>query len=203
MRSSNKLLVAAALAATLLFVESDRALAASIGINGTTLIFTGDNGNDVFSAASNATQVTIQSSTPVTILTPDCAPSGGGVQCGLGGIDLLAILAEGGDDVIDASSVSSNLNVFLSGGTGEDVLLGGFGNDILKGGPGDDVMLGGPGTNVCFGGGGGDIFLQCTVGEVEPPDPTLAPTAVPEPGTLVLLASALAACAAKRRHRKA
>jgi len=201
MRPSKTLLVAAAIAAVIVFVDSRRVSAASIGLNGTTLIFIGDASSDVIDVQSPfaPNNVFIDSSTSVSILTPDCVPAGGGVSCGLAGIDLVAILAGDGDDVVIAN-VTNQLKLFLSGGNGDDILLGGNGDDILKGGSGDDVMIGGVGNNVCFG-GPTDIMLDCTPGNVEPPDPTLGATEVPEPATLLLVASGIGAYAARRRRR--
>jgi len=202
MRPLKKLLVAAMMATASLFVESHPVLAASIGVNGTTLIFTADPGDDVISAtaAPGATNVLITGLSSVTILTPDCVPFGGGVSCGLAGIDLLAILGDSGDDVLDGIGITNSLKLFLSGNGGDDILLGGNGADILKGGPGDDVMIGGPGINVCFG-GPTDLMLDCTPGNVEPPDPTVDVSDVPEPATLLLVASGMGAYAAKRRRK--
>jgi|KBSMisStandDraft_5_1062788.scaffolds.fasta_scaffold01373_4 Ca2+-binding RTX toxin-like protein len=199
----SKTLLTAAIGAAILFVQSPRIFAASIGVNGTTLIFTADAGDDVITAAAapGATDVLITSSAPVTILTLDCVAAGGGITCGLAGIDLLAILGGSGSDVLDAINVSNHLNVFLSGGDGDDILLGGNGDDILKGGSGDDVMLGGAGTNVCFG-GPTDIMIACTLGGTEPPDPTLGASEVPEPATVLLVASGIGAFAARRRRRR-
>jgi len=200
MRPLKKLLASATMATACLFVDSHPALAASIGVNGTTLIFTADAGSDVITAtaAPGATDVLITGLSP-TILTSDCVPEGIGVRCGLAGIDLLAILGSSGDDVLIGIDVLNHLNLFLSGGGGDDVLLGGNGDDILKGGLGDDVMLGGPGINVCFD--ASDIRLDCTLGNVEPPDPTLQVSEVPEPATLLLVASGMGAYVARRRRR--
>jgi hypothetical protein len=200
MQPLNKLLMAATMATAFFFVEGHPVLAASIGLNGTTLIFTGDPGDDVITATAGpgATDVLITGLFPI-ILTPDCAPAGGGVRCGLAGIDLLAILGNSGDDVLLGDGIANHLKLFLSGDGGNDILLGGNGDDILKGGPGDDVMIGGGGIDVCFD--AADIRLDCTLGDIEPPDPTLGANEVPEPATLVLVASGIGAYAAKRRRR--
>ena len=199
----SKTLLTAAVAAAILFVQSPHVLAASIGVNGTTLIFTADAGDDVVTAVAGlgATDVLITSSAPVTILTLDCAAAGGGVTCGLAGIDLLAILGGSGSDVLVGTNVLNQLKLFLSGGDGDDILLGGNGDDILKGGSGDDVMLGGAGINVCFG-VPTELMLDCTPGNTEPPDPTLGANDVPEPATLRLVASGIGAFAARRRRRQ-
>jgi Ca2+-binding RTX toxin-like protein len=75
--------------------------------------------------------------------------------------DQLIVHGLAGDDVVDASAVSSGaMALTLDGGDGADVLLGGAGNDTLQGGAGDDVLFGGPGTDVLDGGPGNNILIQ-------------------------------------------
>ena len=87
----------------------------------------------------------------------------------------------GGNDVIDGSGVSANLEVYAAGGTdtviggsGADFLWGGSGSDILTGNDNDDVLVGqdaadtltgGAGTDVLYGsaGGGADGALDTFV----------------------------------------
>lgn len=62
-----------------------------------------------------------------------------------------------GDDVIDASSQTSN--IFLTGADGADALIGGSGHDAMIGGAGDDTMTGGAGNDTMLGGTGSDDFI--------------------------------------------
>jgi hemolysin type calcium-binding protein/PEP-CTERM motif-containing protein len=199
--------IVAGLVLVVSIAAAGRALAGSIGINGDALIFVADPGDNVVQGVSLITgDLALTSDSPVNILTPACALSGGRVVCGLAGINLLAVIVGPGDDVIDMSGVGAHLNVFLSGGDGDDVLIGGSGDDILKGGTGDDVLIGGPGNNVLFGGSGSNLLFEGVPGVIEPPDPTLStetdPTHVPEPGTLLLVGSCLGAFGARRRTRR-
>ena len=83
------------------------ALAGSIGLGGTTLILPGDAGDDVASVFSSGADLGFLVTFPLTVLTPVCAPSGGGATCSLAGIDLVAVLAGAGDDVIEASGAGA------------------------------------------------------------------------------------------------
>jgi Ca2+-binding RTX toxin-like protein len=75
--------------------------------------------------------------------------------------DRLTVNALAGDDVVEASGVGVGaIQLTLSGGDGNDVLIGGAGDDVLLGGPGDDVLIGGPGNDTLDGADGDDIILQ-------------------------------------------
>jgi len=93
------------------------------------------------------------------------------------GTDTFVLHGLGGDDNIDASQLSTAVNLVLDGGDGNDVihgadfasnLLGGAGNDTVIGGAGgdhisgndgNDVLLGGNGDNVIDGGAGNDQIV--------------------------------------------
>jgi len=82
--------------------------------------------------------------------------------------DRLSVNGLAGDDVIEASGVAAGaIQLTLSGGDGNDVLIGGAGNDILLGGPGDDVLIGGPGIDTLDGGEGDDIEIQLVDGNTQ------------------------------------
>jgi Ca2+-binding RTX toxin-like protein len=59
-----------------------------------------------------------------------------------------------GNDTIDGSGTSVNLEVYAAGGT--DTVIGGSGNDFLWGGAGDDIVIGNSGNDVLVGGTGAD-----------------------------------------------
>jgi Ca2+-binding RTX toxin-like protein len=76
-----------------------------------------------------------------------------------GTLDRLVVNGLAGDDIIDASSMPAAIQLTLTGGDGDDVLLGGAGNDVLVGGAGDDVLIGGDGDDVLDGGDGEDVLI--------------------------------------------
>jgi Ca2+-binding RTX toxin-like protein len=65
--------------------------------------------------------------------------------------DQLVINGLGGDDVIDATQVTT--------GQAQLVINGGDGNDVIHGSAGDDVIVGGRGNDTAFMGGGNDTFV--------------------------------------------
>lgn len=68
-----------------------------------------------------------------------------------------AILAGGGNDVVDLTSADYSLgDVRVEGGGGSDVIWASGGDDILLGGSGADRIFGGAGDDYLAGGGGGD-----------------------------------------------
>ena len=75
--------------------------------------------------------------------------------------DRLTVNGLAGDDVLDASGLAADaIQLTLSGGDGDDVLLGGAGNDTLLGGNGDDVLIGGAGQDILDGGPGDNVVLD-------------------------------------------
>ena len=75
--------------------------------------------------------------------------------------DRLWIGTNSGDDVIEASGVAVGaIQLTLSGGNNNDVLIGGDGNDTLLGSNGDDVLIGGPGVEILDGQEDDDIEIQ-------------------------------------------
>jgi len=71
----------------------------------------------------------------------------------------------GGDDIIDASGLSTRAEVYaqagtdvVTGGSGADFLWGGAGNDSVSGGSGDDVLVGESGADTLTGDAGIDTL---------------------------------------------
>jgi Ca2+-binding RTX toxin-like protein len=65
--------------------------------------------------------------------------------------DRIVLNGQGGDDVIDASSLEADGPALT--------MNGGLGNDVFLGGEGDDLIVGGDGNDVAFMGAGDDTFV--------------------------------------------
>jgi Ca2+-binding RTX toxin-like protein len=77
-----------------------------------------------------------------------------------GSNDSLTILAQGGNDVIDASALPAGVvNLTVDAGAGNDTITGSAGNDILIGGDGNDLVIGGRGDDMALLGAGNDTFV--------------------------------------------
>ena len=62
--------------------------------------------------------------------------------------DRLVLNGQGGNDVIDASSLEAGgIQLTMNGGLGNDVLIGSEGNDLINGGDGNDVAFMGAGDD--------------------------------------------------------
>lgn len=79
----------------------------------------------------------------------------------------------GGNDTIDGSGVSANMEVYAAGGTdiititdgtGADFLWGGTGNDTITGNNGNDTVVGEAGADTLTGGAGTDTLFGSTGG---------------------------------------
>ncbi|MCI5076085.1 calcium-binding protein [Oricola sp.] len=75
----------------------------------------------------------------------------------LAGTDVERVNGNDGDDVLDATGVTTS--VTLAGGGGSDTLTGGDGNDVIAGQAGADIIEGGAGTDSLFGGADADTFV--------------------------------------------
>ena len=144
----------------------------------------GGGGDDVLNGGEGTDTVDYSSQTdPITIVWKDSSVT---VQDGSNGTDTLndieKIIGSSGDDTIDYSELSSNIEVSLEdenafssieniiGTGGNDELTGDANANELKGGAGNDIFYAGTGSDT-FNGGGGTDTLNFT-------DATSAVTAV-------------------------
>ena len=98
----------------------------------------GTNGADVFGAAGDSGGVTVFGlHTQVNIFNQEAAN------------DRLTLNAQGGDDVVNASSLKADgIRLTINGGLGIDLMVGSDGDDLINGGDGDDTALMGAGDDV-------------------------------------------------------
>ena len=62
--------------------------------------------------------------------------------------DRLIVNGQGGDDVINASSLEADgIQLTMNGGLGNDLLIGSEGDDLINGGDGNDTALMGAGDD--------------------------------------------------------
>jgi len=86
---------------------------------------------------------------------------GKGIQTAARVINVETIFAGSGDDIIDLTSDTFDMdgtNITLKGEAGDDVLWAAEGDDILEGGLGNDILFGGDGNDTLTGGDGADVF---------------------------------------------
>lgn len=102
----------------------------SVTVNGT-------NGADVFGAAGDSGGVNVFGlHTAVDIFFTEVAN------------DKLTLNGQGGDDVINATSLEADgLQLAINGGLGNDLMIGSEGGDLMNGGDGDDTALMGLGDD--------------------------------------------------------
>ena len=73
------------------------------------------------------------------------------------GIEVLAVDAKAGDDLVDGSALTISVTIY--GGDGDDTLIGGSNDDHLYGQDGDDDLIGNLGADYLDGGAGSDGLL--------------------------------------------
>jgi Ca2+-binding RTX toxin-like protein len=103
-----------------------------------TITVNGTQGDDTFGATGDSSGVSVFGlHTAVNIVNHELAN------------DRLILNALGGNDTVDASSLTADgIQLTMNGGLGADLLIGSEGNDQLSGGDGDDVALMGGGDDV-------------------------------------------------------
>lgn len=89
----------------------------------------------------------------VIILT-DAGVSSGTEGISFSGIEMFAVDAGDGDDLVDGSALT--LSVTIYGGNGDDTLIGGSNDDFLYGQNDDDDLIGNLGADYLDGGSGSD-----------------------------------------------
>jgi Ca2+-binding RTX toxin-like protein len=102
-----------------------------------TVTVNGSAGDDVFGIAGDAGGVTVFGlQAQVNVFFADVG-------------DRVVLNGQGGDDVIDATSLEADGPLLtINAGLGDDILIGGEGGDLFNGGDGDDVALMGAGDDV-------------------------------------------------------
>jgi len=102
-----------------------------------TVTVNGTQGGDVFGVAGDAGGVTVFGlQAAVNIFSPE------------GANDRLILNGQGGDDVINASSLEAGaVMLTMNGGLGNDILIGSEGDDLFNGGDGNDTALMGAGDD--------------------------------------------------------
>jgi Ca2+-binding RTX toxin-like protein len=134
--------------------------------DGSTLLVTGEDDDDVVSISVEGNTVTIADTGTGGISTADadCANAGGAVTCPLdpgnpvppaGPISAVRFAGadlRGGNDSVTSSGPFA---LVVAGGAGDDVITGGPLGDDLIGQDGNDVVLGGEGDDFLFSGSGG------------------------------------------------
>jgi Ca2+-binding RTX toxin-like protein len=73
--------------------------------------------------------------------------------------DVLTINAQGGNDTVDVSGITSVFALTIDGGAGDDTITGSSRADILLGGDNNDTITGRQGNDIIFGGNGNDTFV--------------------------------------------
>jgi Ca2+-binding RTX toxin-like protein len=103
-----------------------------------TITTNGTQGDDVIGVAGDAAGISVFGlQATVNVVFPEVAN------------DRLILNGQGGDDVINASSLEAGgIQLTMNGGLGEDILIGSEGGDLINGGDGDDTALMGAGDDV-------------------------------------------------------
>lgn len=146
-------------------VLEDRAVPASVAMNGTTLEIKGDSWDNDAEIRETSTTITVRvvsQPTVGTVLTPDVVEK----SFSKSSVGEIKFWGFDGNDSVDNYAESKTLlawggngNDVLIGSDGVDYLYGGNGADTLRGWGGNDGLYGGAGTDSMTGGNGADRFL--------------------------------------------
>jgi Ca2+-binding RTX toxin-like protein len=113
-----------------------------------TVIINGTSGNDIITAAGDASGVSVNGFTPQVNIT------------GHETTDKLSVNTFAGADVITGAGLLAGALAFTAdGGQGDDILVGSVNNDSLFGNDGDDVLIGNGGVDVLDGGAGSNTII--------------------------------------------
>ena len=126
--------------------EGDDVIVGDIGADS----LSGGSGNDLFFIDSEDTFIDGGAGADAAYIT-----FGSGMSINLAATHLEWVADfVGGNDVIDGTGASANLEIYAEGGT--DFVIGGSGADFLWGGSGNDIMAGNSNNDVLVGQGGAD-----------------------------------------------
>jgi Ca2+-binding RTX toxin-like protein len=145
------------------------ALADTIGLSGTTLVYgpEGAEAVSIVASISGSDLILNGISASIGLVTPGCVANGvNSVRCGLSGFTEVLVIGSVFADTIDLRLLTVSATVFgnagsdtIWGGAGADLLIGGYGDDTIHGGPDDDIVFGEAGDDFLFGGAGDDVML--------------------------------------------
>ena len=160
-----------AVAVVALLIVPSAASAAEVRIEGTTLVYAADPGEENRLAVGDTSPDTflIQTSAPTRVMAP-CTQEGPLIRCPAAGLTLARFELGDGNDSLqenDTQGARSQVPYVVAAGDGDDfvagspfgdVVDGGAGDDNLALGVGDDQAVGGAGTDQLNGGAGRDAL---------------------------------------------